>query len=159
MVLIMMRHSLPWSAIHGQILTLDNLMLRGRPLANCCCMCCCNAESVDHLLLSCPIAHSLWMYMIRLVGIDWVMLGSVVDLLFCWYHWLGKLSSDIWNLVPRCFMWTIWTEWNRQSFEDEGKTVVQLLEFCQRTLFDCSRCWGLSDCSTLLDFLSSIRID
>ena len=53
-----------------------------------------------------------------------------MDLLFCWYHWLGKLSSDIWNLVPGCFMWTIWTEWNRQSFEDEGKTVVQLLEFC-----------------------------
>ena len=68
--------------------------------------------------------------MIRLFGIDWVMPGSVVDLLFCWYHWLGKLSSDIWNLVPGCFMWTIWTEWNRQSLEDEGKTVVQLLEFC-----------------------------
>ena len=40
-----------------------------------------------------------------------------------------------------------------------GKTVVQLLEFCQRTLFDWSRCWGYSDSSTLLDFLSSIRID
>ena len=56
-------------------------------------------------------------------------------------------------------MWTIWTEWNRRSFEDEGKTVVQLLEFCQRTLFDWSCCWGYSDSSTLLDFLSSIRID
>ena len=41
----------------------------------------------------------LWMYMIRLFEIDWVMPGSVVDLLFCWYHWLGKHSSDIWNLV------------------------------------------------------------
>ena len=38
-----------WTAAHGQILTLDNLMLRGLPLANCCCMCCCNAESVNHL--------------------------------------------------------------------------------------------------------------
>ena len=56
-------------------------------------------------------------------------------------------------------MWTIWTEWNRQSFEDEGKSVVQLLEFCQRTLCDWSRCWGISDCFTLMDFLSSIRID
>ena len=73
MVLIMMRHSLPWSAIHGQILTLDNLMLRGRPLANCCCMCCCNAESVDHLLLSCPIAHSLWMYVYD--SVVWDRLG------------------------------------------------------------------------------------
>ena len=72
-----------WTVAHGQILTLDNLMLCGRPLANRCCLCCNNAESVDHLVLFCPIAHSLWMYMIRLFGIEWVMPGSVVDLLFC----------------------------------------------------------------------------
>ena len=42
--------SSPWSD-----LTLDNLMRRGCPLANCCCLCCSNAESVDHLLLFCPI--------------------------------------------------------------------------------------------------------
>ena len=56
-------------------------------------------------------------------------------------------------------MRTIWIERNRRSFEDEGKTVVHLLELCQRTLFDWSRCWDFSNCSTLLDFLSSIRID
>ena len=44
-----------WTAAHGQIFTLDNLMLRGRPLTNRCCMCCCNEESVDHLLFFCPI--------------------------------------------------------------------------------------------------------
>ena len=147
-----------WTAAHSQILTLDNLMLRDRLLANRCCMCCCNEESVDHLLLFCPITHSLWTYMLRLFGIDWVMLGSVVDLLFCWYHWLGKHNSDIWNLVLGCLMWTIWTERNRRSFEDNGKSVVQLLDLCQRTLFDWSRCCGLSDCSTLMDFLLSIRI-
>ena len=113
-----------WTVAHGQILTLDNLMLRGRPLANRCCLCCYNVESVDHLLLFCPIALSLWMYMLRLFGINWVMSGSVMDLLFCWYHWLGKYSSDIWDLVPGCVMWTIWIERNRRSFEDEGKTMV-----------------------------------
>ena len=96
-----------WTAAHGQILTLDNLMLRGRILVNRCCLCCSNAESIDHLLLLCPIAHSLWMYMLWLFGIEWVMPGSVVDLLFCWYHWLGKHSSNIWDLVPGCLMWTI----------------------------------------------------
>ena len=93
-----------WTAAHGQILTLDNLMLRGHPLVNRYCLCCNNAESVDHLLLLYPIAHSLWMYMIWLFGIKWVMPSSVVDLLFCWYHWLGKHSSDIWDLVPSCLM-------------------------------------------------------
>ena len=113
---------------------------------------------MDHLLLFCPITHFLWMYMLRLFGIDWVMLDSVADLLFCWYHWLGKHNSDIWNLVPGCLMWTIWTEQNWRSFEDTGKFVVQLLDLCQRTLFDWSQCWGLSDCPTLIDFLVSIRI-
>ena len=56
-------------------------------------------------------------------------------------------------------MWTIWTERNQRSFEDEEKIVVQLLEYCQHALFDWSQCWGYSDCSTLLDFLSFIRID
>ena len=53
-----------WTATHGQILTLDNLTLRGRPLVNHCCLRYSNAESMDHILLFCPIAHSLWMYML-----------------------------------------------------------------------------------------------
>ena len=72
-----------WTAAHGQILILDNLMLHGRILVNRCCLCCSNVESMDHLLLLCPIARSLWMYMLRLFGIEGVMPGSIVDLLFC----------------------------------------------------------------------------
>ena len=64
------------------------------------------------------------MYTIRLFDIESVIPGSVVDLLFCWYHWLGKHSSNIWDLVPGYLMCTIWTERNRRSFEDEEKTVV-----------------------------------
>lgn len=53
-----------WTAAHGQILTFDNLMLRGRSLANQCWMCHCNGESVDHLLLHCPVVHALWVFML-----------------------------------------------------------------------------------------------
>ena len=69
--------------------------------------------------------------MLRLFGIDWVIPGSFEDLLFCWFHWLGKHSSDIWDLVPGCLIWTIWPERNQRAFEDEEKIVFQLLEFCQ----------------------------
>ena len=72
-----------WTAAHGRILTLDNLMLQGLPLVNWCCMCCHNEESVDHLLLHCPVAHSLWVQMLQVFGIQWVMLGSVESLVFC----------------------------------------------------------------------------
>ena len=147
-----------WTAAHDQILTLDNLILRGHTLANRCCMYCCYEESVDHLLISCPVTHSLWMYMLRLFGIDWVMPSSVADLFFCWYHWLGKHNSNIWNFVLGCLKWTIWTERNQCSFENTRKFLAQLLDLCHRTFFDWSRCWGLSDCFTLMDFLLSLRI-
>ena len=133
-------------------------MLCGRPLANRCCMCCCNEESVDYLLIFCLLAHSMWMHMIQLFGIDWVMLSLVADLLCCWHHWLGKYNSDIWNLVLGCLMWTIWTEHNRHSFEDIEKSMAQLLDLCQRTLFDWSWCSSLSDCSTIFYFILSLRI-
>ena len=147
-----------WIATHGQILTLDNLMFRGRTLVNCCYMCCYNEEFVDHLLIFCPVAHSLWMYMLQLFGIDWVMPSSVADLLFCWYHWLGKHNYDIWNLVPDCLMQTIRTEHNWHSFNDTGKSLAQLLDLCQWSLLDWSQCWGLSNYSALMDFLLSLRI-
>ena len=65
-------------------------MFRGCPLATWCCMCCCDGESVDHLLLYCPVTHSLWTFMLQAFGIHWVMPGSVVGLLSCWHQWLGK---------------------------------------------------------------------
>ena len=145
-----------WIAVHGQILTLDNLMLRGRILVNRCCMCHHNEETVDHLLLHCPVAHSLWVYMYQIFGIQWVIPGSVESLVNCWSYWLGKFNSDIWNMVPDCLMWIIWTERNRRSFEDTEKFLVQLQAECQKTLFDWSRCWGFSDCSTVLEFISSL---
>ena len=72
-----------WTAAHGRTLTLDNLMLKSCTLANWCCMCCCDRESVNHLLLRCPVTHSLWTFMLQAFGILWVMPGSVTDLLSC----------------------------------------------------------------------------
>ena len=96
--------------VHGQILTLDNLILKGRILVNRCCMCQRNEEIVDHLLLHCPIAHSLWVYMFQIFGTQWAMSGSVESLVYCWSFWLKKFSSDIWNIVLGCLMWIVWTE-------------------------------------------------
>ena len=110
-------------------------MLQGRPLANHCCTCC-NEESMDHLLIFCLLAHSLWVHMLQLFGIHWVMPGFVANLLFCWQQWLGKHNSDIWNLVLGCLMWIIWTKHNRRSFNDTEKALAQLIDWCQWTLLD-----------------------
>ena len=146
-----------WTAAHGRILTLDNLMLRGHPLATWCCMCC-DGESVDHLLLHCPFTQSLWTFMLQVFGIHWVMLGSVAGLLSCWHQWLGKHNSDIWNLVSGCLMWIVWLEQNCRSFEDNEKTLDELKVLCQRSLWEWSCCWGFTDCSSLFEFMSSLSL-
>ena len=86
------------------------------------------------------------------------MPGSVESLVYCWSFWQGKFNSDIRNMVPTCLMWIVWMERNRRSFEDTEKSLVQLQALCQKTLFDWSRCWGFSDCSTILEFISSLSI-
>ena len=97
-------------------------------------------------------------YIFQIFGIQWVMSGFVENLVYCWSYWRGKFNSDIWNMVPACLMWIVWTERNQRSFEDTEKSLVQLQTLCQKTLFNWSRCWGFSDCSTILKFISSLSI-
>ena len=147
-----------WTAAHDRILTLDNLRLRGRILASWCCMCCCDGESIDHLLLHYFVTHSLWTFMLQAFGIHWVMPGSVTGLLSGWYQWLGKHNSNIWNLIPGCIMWTVWLERNHRSFENMEKALDELKVLSQRSLFEWSRCSGFTESSSLLEFLFSLRL-
>ena len=113
---------------------------------------------MDHLPLYCPVAHSLWVQMLQVFGIQWVMPGSVESLVFCWSNWLGKFSLDIWNMVLGCLMWVVWMERNRHSLEAKEKSLVQLQALCQSTLFEWARCWGSSNFSSTLEFLTSLSI-
>ena len=78
-----------WSASLGRILTINNLWKRRILVLDWCCMCKRCVESVDHLLLHCPIAYKLWSMVFGLFGINWVMLERVIEL---FASWLGKFS-------------------------------------------------------------------
>jgi hypothetical protein len=64
-------------------------------MADWCCMCRCSGETVDHLLLHCNVAYELWSFMFHFFGIQWVMAGRVVNLLFGWRNWFGKHDSGV----------------------------------------------------------------
>ena len=81
---------------------------------------------------------------------------SILDLLFGWWNWMGKHSSQIWNLVPLCILWCIWKERNRRTFEDLNSSSDQMLASFSRTLFDWSRAWGLMSSDSLPSFLCSL---
>jgi len=124
-----------WTASLGKILMIDNLCMRKLWILDWCYMCKCSRESVDHLLLHCPIAVQLWSMVFTLFGLYWVMPKSVVDLLACWQGKFGRHRNNIsWMAVPPCLMWCIWLERNNWCFEDFERTVIDLKLLFFKTL-------------------------
>ncbi|RVX06497.1 putative ribonuclease H protein [Vitis vinifera] len=48
-----------WEATWGKVLTLDRLQRRGVQLPNCCFLCGCEEESVNHILIHCTVVRAL----------------------------------------------------------------------------------------------------
>jgi len=59
-----------WIATNDGILTIDNLIKKCQFLPNSCCLCCCDGESMDHLLLHCKFSHALWCEVFAMFGIQ-----------------------------------------------------------------------------------------
>ena len=73
-----------WIAIRDGILTIDNLVKRGQFLVNKCCLCYCDGETMNHLLLHSKFSHALWSAIFEVFGIHWVMPKTISPLLFAW---------------------------------------------------------------------------
>ena len=80
---------------------------------------------MDHLLIHCKYAHTLWSEVLRLIGVHRVMPKNVVSvsILSAWWNWLGSHTSNVWNMVPACLMWLIWKERNARTFEETERLV------------------------------------
>ena len=48
-----------WTTAWGGILTINNMVKKGWPLVNWCCLCRYKGEIVDHLLIHCELSHVL----------------------------------------------------------------------------------------------------
>ena len=62
-----------WTTTQDSILTIDNLVKRNLSLVNWCCLCRCNEETVDHLLIHYKFAHALWSEVFLMFGLQWVI--------------------------------------------------------------------------------------
>ena len=127
--------------------------MKNLPLVNCCCLCMCDEEIVDHLLLHCKFAQTLWSEVFLVFGVQWDVPYIVVSLLFAWRNWLGNYSSNVWNMVPVCLMWLEWKERNARTFEGIERPIELLKTSLAGTLFEWSHIWGLTHCISLFDFL------
>ena len=73
-----------WEASWGKVISLDQLKHRGRTLANRCCLCEEDEETINHLLNHCKIARMLWDLFLTTVRTTWVFLHSVRHTLLAW---------------------------------------------------------------------------
>ena len=138
------------------LLTIDNLVKRGRSLVNRCCLYCCDGESVDYLLLHYKFYHTLWCKAFAVFRIQWVMPRSVSFFFFTWRNWFEKHLTTIWNMVSECLIWLVWQERNTRTFEDKERTLDHLKSLIFGTLFHWARIWQCMNCISLSEFLDSI---
>ena len=116
-----------WIAALGKILTMDNLWKRHIAVLEWCFMCKRCGESVDHLLLHCPIAYELWSMVFCLFGIHWVMSYKVSELLASWQGKFGRHRNIcLLSFVPHCLFWCLWWEWNARCFEDCERSILDI---------------------------------
>ena len=115
-------------------------------------------ETIDHLLFHCKMTYRLWSFVFITFGLSWVVPRLIPYLLFGWWNWLGKHSSQIWNLVPLCIFWCILKERNRRTFENLDSSSDQMLASFSGTFFYWSRAWGLTTNDSLSSFLSSLYL-
>jgi hypothetical protein len=116
----------------------------------------CNGETVDHLLIHSSVASALWSWILGVFGISWVLPQTVAELLFSWWDGLGHHSSNVWNLVPLCLMWTVWKERNSCTFEDVSSMDIQLRDCFASNLFEWSKVSGYSTSLTVTAFISAL---
>ena len=59
-----------WEASWEKVLTQDQLKRRGWILANRCCLCCAEEESINHILVHCSKTKILWDLVFSLFGVN-----------------------------------------------------------------------------------------
>ena len=97
-----------WTSALGKILSIDNLRNRGMLILDWCCICKKCGETVDHLLLHCPIALELWTMVFCLFVLHWVIPMKVIDMFAAWQGSFGKHRKfSFWLAVPHCIMWCL----------------------------------------------------
>ena len=73
-----------WEATWGKVLTLDRLQKRGWQLSNCCFLCGCEEEYVNHILIHCIVEKVLWDMIFALFCVQWVFPETVKEVLLSW---------------------------------------------------------------------------
>lgn len=62
-----------------------------------------------------------------ILGINWAMLTSTMDLLDHWTN-VGKRNGEEewWKIIPACIWWIVWEERNSRHFENTSNLIQEI---------------------------------
>ena len=80
---------------------------------------------MDHLLLHCSKTRVLWELLFSLFGVNWIILGSVRDMLLgCKGTFVGKKRKKVWQVARSCLFWTVCKARNRIVFKEDVLSII-----------------------------------
>lgn len=109
-----------------------------------CLLCKTEEESMNHLLLSCPVVWKLWSDMVKWWDLVWVVPGSIEALLHWWAGFkLKKVIQPMWKVVLVAVMWSIWKVRNECLFHQKSVDGLDLAELVKvRIALWCKHSYG-----------------
>lgn len=123
---------LAWRVAHGKLPTKENLGKIGLEVELSCKICGEGPEDVDHVFVKCPLAMEVW----REVQNWWYCLGAIpsnsLDLLQSKKEFIGPTRlGDVNEAVIYIFMWVMWSFRNKNLFQNEIKSQLELASAIQ----------------------------
>lgn len=127
------------------------------------CICKDIEESVNHLSIHCGKARGLWHFPLSLFDLLLVLPYLVKDLLMGRNgSFVGKKRRKAWGIAPLYFLWTIWKECKRKTFERMQNTDQSLKDSLISNLYAWSRRYlivdGQSGPLSLMDFIEWLSL-
>ena len=102
---------------------------RGVQLPNCCFLCGCEEENVNHILIHCIVVRALWDIVLGLVNVKWVFPETVKEVLISWRGpFVGKKRKKVWDSIPVVYFLDGMEERNRLAFGG-GVEYLKVKEF------------------------------
>lgn len=129
-------------------------------MVNRCYLCRKNQETVNQLLLHCPVAPDIWSMLYRSFGLSWVMPQNLRQAQLSWSLWIvDKAIKKIWLMIPAAIFWSPWTERNRRSSDGTSTPNHSLKAKCLINLFCWTKLSPVISTDISLDFVSTLTLD
>ena len=134
-----------WLALLGKLNTKDNLLRKGiiHTDLNQCTFCQNHGEDIDHLLVSCSVAWSVWQHIAEEMGEKITHEGTLRSLYTSWTskRLPNKTRRKLWLSSFFATLWSLWMHRNGIIFKQRELDVQALCHLIKWRVTSWSKAW------------------